>query len=305
MTPERADPSSHVLAVPVGDEQMCEMVSQFLAGGLAAGERVSYFDDDTADAVLARLCDDGVDVTEPLRTGQFQLVPQEFTRAALLAPMDELGGVLEHNMQSAIDDGWNGLRFTGQMNHGLTREGGQRLDEYDQVLDDAMRGRPVHGLCIYDHARYPDDLIATMRRLHAVEIESPPVYDDSLLRITESAPDRIRLAGEVDHVNRPLMRRVIGRYLDRIARGDVDNDVLSVDLASLRFCDVASAVSVVHAAEELPVTLRLRLDNVRPGIARLLDRCGAAFAPQLEMKVRDRTALCTADALALAAGGAG
>ena len=47
------DPSSHVLTVPVSDEQLCESVSEFLTTGLARGERVAYFDDDTADAVLA------------------------------------------------------------------------------------------------------------------------------------------------------------------------------------------------------------------------------------------------------------
>ena len=302
------DPSSHVLTVPVSDEQLCESVSSFLAGGLGAGERVAYFDDDTADAVLARMHDDGVDVAEPLRTGQFQLVPGEFTRAALLAPLDELGGVLEHNMQAAVDDGWAGLRFTGQMNHGLQRPGGQALDEYDRVLARAIRGRPVHALCVYDHARYPDDLIAHMRSVHDVELATAPLLDDTLLRITELGPAHLRLAGEVDHGNRPQVRRVLGRLLDRVVRGEIETgsdtgtDTVVADLASLRFCDVAAAVSVVHAAEELPGTLRLRLEHVRPGVARLLYRCGAAFAGQLEIDVRERDPLRTADALQLAAG---
>ena len=294
------DPSTHVLTVPVGDEQLCESVAAFLAGGLAAGERVAYFDDDTADAVLARLDDDGVDVTGPLRAGQFQLVPGEFTRAALLAPLDELDGLLEHTVRSALDDGWAGLRFTGQMNHGLTRPGGHLLEEYDRTLARAVRGRPVHALCVYDHLRYPDDVIDVMRTLHRDEEQSSPLYDDSLLRITRTGRAHIRLAGQVDHGNRPQVRRAVERFLERVAHGDTDTDTVVADLASLRFCDVAAAVSVIHAADAMPVTLRLRLDHVRPSVARLLDRCGAPFAGQLEVRVREPRALRVADAVALA-----
>ncbi|GAA1095354.1 MULTISPECIES: MEDS domain-containing protein [Pseudonocardia] len=301
MTAPVRDPHRHVLTVPVSDEQLAEDVAAFLAEGLTAGERVAYFDDDTAGLVLSRLADDGVDVTGPLRSGQFQLVPGDFTRAALHAPLDELTGVMEQNITSALDDGWAGLRFSGQMDHGLRRPGGQVLDEYDRRLDDAVRDHPLRALCVYDHLRYPDELIATMRSLHPAELTAAPLYDDSLLRVTEIGPARVRLAGEVDHANRPQVRRVLARLIDRVVRGDVGEGTLTADLSALRFVDVAGAVSLVHAADELPVSVRLRLVNLRPGVARLLERCGAGFASQLEMSIRERHALCPADALGLAA----
>ncbi|MBO4240708.1 MEDS domain-containing protein [Pseudonocardia alni] len=304
MTAPVRDPHRHVLTVPVSDEQLAEDVAAFLAEGLTAGERVAYFDDDTAGLVLSRLADDGVDVTGPLRSGQFQLVPGDFTRAALHAPLDELTGVMEQNITSALDDGWAGLRFSGQMDHGLRRPGGQVLDEYDRRLDDAVRDHPLRALCVYDHLRYPDELIATMRSLHPAELTAAPLYDDSLLRVTEIGPARVRLAGEIDHANRPQVRRVLARLIDRVVRGDVGEGTLTADLSALRFVDVAGAVGLVHAADELPVSVRLRLVNLRPGVARLLERCGAGFAPQLEMSTRERHALCPADALGLAEGAA-
>ncbi|MEJ8280010.1 MEDS domain-containing protein [Pseudonocardia spirodelae] len=295
----------HVLTVPVSDEQLAEDVAVFLAEGLVAGERVAYFDDDTADLVLSRLADDGVDVTGPLRSGQFQLVPQEFTRAALHAPIDELAGLMEQNVGDALGAGWSGLRFSGQMDHGLRRPGGVVLDEYDRLLDEAVRAHPLRALCVYDHLRYPDDLIATMRALHPAEPPAAPLHDDSLLRITTTGPARVRLAGEIDHANRPQVRRVLARLIDKVVRGEVGEGTLTADLSALRFVDVAGAVSLVHAADELPVSVLLRLENLRPGVARLLERCGAGFAPQLELVVRERHPLCTADALGLAAGGQG
>lgn len=293
-----------MLTVPVSDEQLAEDVAAFLAEGLAAGERVVYLDDDTAGLVLSRLTDDGVDVTGPLRSGQFRLVPGEVTRAALRGPLDALTGLVAHNLTSALDDGWAGLRISGQTDHGLRRPGGQVLDEYDRRLDDAVRDHPLRVLCVYDHLRYPDEFIATMRTRHPAELTATPLHDDSLLRVTETGPARIRLAGEVDHANRPQVRRVLAGLIDQVVRGDVGEGTLTADLSALRFVDVAGAVSLVHAADELPASVRLQLVNLRPGVARLLERCGAGFAPQLEMSIRERHALHPAEALDLAAGAA-
>lgn len=64
--------------------------------------------------------------------------------------------------------------------------------------------------------------------------------------------------------------------------------VLLLDLTSLRFCDVATAVSVVHAAEELPSSHRLVLTGIRRRLTRVLERCGATAATQLEVRPRRR-----------------
>jgi anti-anti-sigma regulatory factor len=69
--------------------------------------------------------------------------------------------------------------------------------------------------------------------------------------------------------------------LDQTLRSHSAPTDVVLDLSSLRFLDVAGAISAVHAAEEFPSTHRLRLVGVRPRVLRLLDRCGAPFAAQL------------------------
>ncbi|OLL71928.1 hypothetical protein Ae168Ps1_0301c [Pseudonocardia sp. Ae168_Ps1] len=39
----------------------------------------------------------------------------------------------------------------------------------------------------------------------------------------------------------------------------------------------------MHAAESFPATHRLVLHRVRPRVERVLERCGAAFSPQLAL----------------------
>ena len=283
-----ADAPDHQLVVPVSVEQLREQSSAFVAGGLAAGEQVSFFDGGSADGVLERLADDGVDTAEPIRTGQLLILPPDATRAALTAAPERLGGILDGAVDEALRHGWRGLRFTGDLVHGLERPDGVVLPEVDGVVDRIVRERPARVLCVYDQARFPPWLIDRMRSLHGRVIPDGSVYDDGLLRITRGGRGVARLAGEIDHSNRQQVRRVLEPMRTRTLRsasGPVD---FVLDLASLRFVDVATAVSVVHAAEEMPSLHRLVLTGVGPRLVRTLERCGAAAASQLDVRARPR-----------------
>jgi hypothetical protein len=63
----------HACAAPVSDEQLWEITAEWLAGGLTSGERVLYFEDETADAVLERLADDGIPVQRAISDGQLTI----------------------------------------------------------------------------------------------------------------------------------------------------------------------------------------------------------------------------------------
>jgi anti-anti-sigma regulatory factor len=82
---------------------------------------------------------------------------------------------------------------------------------------------------------------------------------------------------------------VLETALDSALRSPYAATDITIDLASLRFIDVAGAVELVHAAETFPETHRLVLVGARPGVLRVLDRCGAPFAAQLEVVSREET----------------
>ena len=278
------DPSVvHACAVPASEEELWEVSAAFLADGLAAGEQVVYFDDGTADAVLGRLVDDRVPVDGPLRDGRLRVVETEVTRAAMRIPLHEAASGFAALIDDALGAGFPGIRWTGQYSSRLRPHAGLWLADYDAAMERALVGRPARALCLYDRTRYPDDVIEVMRGLHDVQVESPALYDDSLLRVTRVRPFRLRLAGEVDHSNRPVLNRLVAATLDEALRGHDSPAVLELDLSSLRFLDVAGAVALVHAAEEFPQSHRLALSGVRPGVQRVLDRCGAPFAAQLDV----------------------
>ena len=275
--------AAHACAVPGSDEQLWEMTAAFLAAGLHAGEQVVYFDDGTAEAVLERLVDDRVPVDRPLHDGQLTVVDVAETRRVLRGPVGDAAVALARRIDGAVTAGYPAFRMTGQWSSGLARTDGVQLAEYDTAFDAVLAGRPAHVLCLYDRRRFPDDTITQLRALHEVELDAPALYDDNLLRVTRARPFRLRLAGEVDHSNRPMVTRLVASTLDEALRSHESPAVLELDLSSLRFLDVAGAVALVHAAEEFPQSHRLALSGVRPGVQRVLDRCGAPFAAQLDV----------------------
>jgi anti-anti-sigma factor len=235
---------------------------------------------------LERLADDRVPVREPLAAGQLAIVPAQTAREALSGSIDEARGFLRSSIEESLAQGFSGWRMTGQLNDGLRGLGGVGLVEYDAAMAAEIAGRPAKALCLYDKRRYPEPDIELLRKAHQHEVTAPAVYDDALLRVTSTGPARLRLAGEVDHSNQPLIARLLESTLDEALRAHSAPTDITLELASLRFLDVAGAVSLVHAAEAFPSTHRLVLDGVRQPVLRVLDRCGAPFADQLVVIAR-------------------
>jgi anti-anti-sigma factor len=272
----------HAIAVPVSDEQLWQISAEFLAHGLRRGEHVIFFDDGSSDRVLERMTDDGVAVAGPLREGRFTIVASD-----RYSSPHEVAEAVRASVDTALAAGYPAVRITGRVSfpaaHAADEAG---VAHYDRVVDEVVRKRPAHVLCIYDRTRYPEEVVEAMRAAHRTEVIAPAIYDDGLLRITAIGAGAARVAGECDHSNRPRIRSFLEAALDRALRQpDAPTDI-TLDLSSLRFLDVAGAVGLVHAAEEFPDAHRLILTGVRPRVQRVLDRCGAPFATQLVVRAR-------------------
>ena len=273
----------HACAVADSDEHLWEVTAGWLAGGLHVGERVLYFEDETAVRVLGRLADDRVPVREAIADGQLLVVPTETTRQILTGPVEQLERLLVGHIDDSTARGWPRVRFTGDTCSALLPSGGaERVKAFERASQRVLRSHPsTRLLCRYDRHRWNETAIDELRRMHDTELVSPAAYDDNLLRITRNGPGVARLAGEIDHSNRLRIRTLLDTMLDQALRSHSAPTDIALDLSSLRFLDVRGAVSIVHAAEEFPSTHRLRLTGVRPRVLRLLDRCGAPFAAQL------------------------
>jgi anti-anti-sigma factor len=286
-TIEDLDLGTHTCLVPDSVEHSREVAAAWLAGGLSAGERVMYFEDDTAGAVLDRLADDRVPVERALTDGQFVLVPGEATRAASTGPLSGLAEMMAGVIRESEGLGWPGLRMTSETPNLQIAMGLDFAVAYESIVDRVLREHPtVRLLCRYERRLFDEETLDAVRAVHESELITPAVYDDGLLRVTRPGPGRLRLAGEADHSNRPVIRRVLDTALDSALRSDSAPRDIVLDLASLRFVDVSGVVGLVHTAEEFPDSHRLVLTGVRPRVLRALERCGAGSAQRLAVEPR-------------------
>jgi len=279
----------HACVIPDSDEHLWEVTAAWVSCGLEAGDRVVYFEDESADLVMRRLSEDRTCVRHAMENGQLVVVPTEATRSALAGSIESIGDILTGQIDETAAEGWPGLRLAGESGPGLMREGGlEKVVAFEQMAEQLFRGHPTARLlCRYDRRYFDDAAVEAMRSVHEIELVSPAVYDDTLLRITHSGPAAVRLAGEIDHSNRLQIRRLLLATLDSALRSHSAPTDITLDLSSLRFVDVAGAVGLVHAAEEFPSTHRLVLTGVRPRVVRVLDRCGAPFAEQLVVEATE------------------
>jgi anti-anti-sigma factor len=280
----------HACLIPDSEDHLWEATAAWVAGGLAAGERVVYFENDTADVLLGRLADDRVSVTGALADGGLVIVPTQRTRQLCAFPVPDIVERMRQTILESDSGGWPGIRLAGESRELLPIGGLRKLVEYETAVDVLLAEHPTAGmLCRFDRRFFDDEAVAAMREIHPTELVTPALYDDTLLRVTGSAATALRFAGEIDLSNRPQVRRVLETALDSALRSPYAATDITIDLASLRFIDVAGAVELVHAAESFPVTHRLVLVGAQPGVHRVLDRCGAPFAAQLEVVSREET----------------
>jgi len=279
-------PGDHACAVVDSDEQHWEVAAGYVSAGLIQREKVVYFDGErTVEPLLRRLREADVDVDRAVDTGQLVVLPPDTAESSRERAAEAVRNQVRESIEDALRQGYHAVRLTDEP-AAAGRSPAHRLGELDRMIHEVVRDRPVTMLCQYDRRYWSSSDLHQLGELHPVEVIAPALYDDGLLRVTRKAPFSTRVCGEIDFSNRDLVRRMIDDELERALRATRGSGEVAVHLESLRFADVTAVAEFVQAADGFPASHRLVLYGVQPSVRRLLDRCGAAFSPQLE--IRDR-----------------
>ena len=275
----------HACVVMDSDEQHWEIAAGFVAQGIRRHEKILYYDGGrSAEALLRRLREDNIDVEHYLRTRQLDMVAPEMTNQLWKLSLPEMAAVVARTVGAALAEGYASVRLTDEPAGAVHRPAGHSLAEYDRVVHQGVRGHPVTLLCQFERTDWPTSELTELCEMHSIEVITPAIYDDGLLRITRQAPFSTRVSGEIDFSNRHLVRGIIDKELDRALRTADQTDEIQVHLESLRFADVTTIIQFVQAAEGFPQSHKLVLYGVQPCIRRVLDRCGAGFTAQLTLR---------------------
>ncbi|GII24771.1 MEDS domain-containing protein [Planosporangium mesophilum] len=295
MAVERLQRGDHACWLYSDEPQRLTATARYVQAGLDGGEKVLLLTESIRpDALLAGLDAHGVDGAAPTRSGQLEIITADEAYLATRGFDPEVmiagwPGVIA----SARDGGWSGLRVAADMSWALRATvDDSRLAWYEAHVNAVFSDTYTTVVCQYDRSRFP---ATELRRISAAHPATIPVGADGawepLLHVTRMTdPPGLRLSGEVDMSNRPA---VAATLYDGIADGAHSGREFVVDVAALRFADVATAELLVAAARTGPAGLAVV--GCSPALARMMtwvaeaDGAGAeAAVPGLRIVVRER-----------------
>ncbi|WP_433291428.1 MEDS domain-containing protein [Actinoplanes sp. CA-030573] len=259
----------HVCWTVDDDSARMAAIASFTRAGLRSRHRVIYCGDDP-ELLLAGLERHGVGTRAAIGEGLLQAYTAEasYLSGGVFDPVATLA-LWRAAIGQARAEGCPGIRVVGDMTWASRRvPGADRLPWYEAQVNTVFTEGYVAGVCAYDRRRF-DPL--HLRRLGWAHLGSAttsiPFEPDTSLRARKTRqPYGLRLSGEVDLANRDALRAVVAHLFD-------EGDDATVDVAGLRFADIAAARILVDAAAG--GRGRVRLVGCSARLRRLLDLHGA------------------------------
>jgi anti-anti-sigma regulatory factor len=208
------------------DERPARLV-EYLADGVAQGQRVRYIGGGDRDAVRADLA--GLPKLDRLLdAGTVELMSVRESYPSV--PVTAAGQVARFAAatEAALADGFRGLRVAADCT-ALVSDG-QRRDafaRYEHQLDRYVAAHPLALMCVYDRARLGADAAAELAAVH-------PLTRTALtpLHVFADPGADLALAGEVDALSVGLLQRTLDR-----TDLTCDGRPLLVNAAALTFID--------------------------------------------------------------------
>jgi signal transduction histidine kinase len=181
-------------------EQQAAMVP-FFRDGLARGEQcLCQVDDRIVDDVKGALAAGGIDVAAESDRGALRFLTQQemYLKDGEFHPQGAIDQFREW-LREALGDSFLGLRATSEMSGVLcAKKAGDRVVEYEALLNDFFAGEPIIAICQYHQGHSPTGVTLDVLRTHTYallgEEVCPNVYFEPIEMVLGRAPDASRLA---------------------------------------------------------------------------------------------------------------
>jgi anti-anti-sigma regulatory factor len=260
------------------DDEQREVLTTYIVDGLARGERVIYYADQTGpDVIGSWLADSGIETSRMIDEGRLQIRPMGNHVFDGRFEPDVVITTLSGEMRQARDAGYPGLRVSGEMTYELRPVADERaLIEFERRLSRVFHSRELAAICQYDQRLFDEASVAGVIACHAEVVQIDPLHDDRRLRIIPTyAPRGIRIVGVVD----VLTVGALTTTLHLATRWPEQN--LHLNLAELEFIDVAGVRAIVRTAASLEPGRCLIIEQLAPGLRKVFEIVGWDRTPGL------------------------
>ena len=172
-TNEGFPPGTHMCLIYSNEDERRNVISQFLNSGLSENERVGYFADEMSpEEVRTWLATMNLKLPDQEKNGQFlcSKAVDTYCPSGTFEP-DDMIHTLKTSYTDARDDGYPGLRVSGEMSWALKGvPGSNRLMEYEAKVNIAFETHPVVAICQYDARKFDGSTILDVLRVHPMMV---------------------------------------------------------------------------------------------------------------------------------------
>jgi hypothetical protein len=238
-----ADTSDHVCWIYAEDDDFDEAAREFLAGGLARGERLLCVGDRVIDRLRAMTPPvDDLDGLVQRGAVETLSVADAYEAAGPFGPEEQLA-YYDAATRRALADGYRGLRVIAEISDlAADPERRDELVRWEQLADRyAVQGAGFSAMCAY-RADVPPDALADLASVHPL-VRAPAELSSFRLFVDG---ERLALAGTVDAISSYRLARVL-------SSAPVSDDGAVLDLTALEFLDVAACRALARWALDLSV----------------------------------------------------
>lgn len=172
-TEEQFPSGTHMCLIYNNEEERRQVIFQFLASGLASGERVGYFADMMNPGQVVELLEEiGVqrDVLDDLDKFTVSEAKDVYCPDGQFVP-ERMLQTLRNAYDSCMEEGFIGTRVSGEMSWALKElPGSDRLMEYEALVNNVLVTHPVTAICQYDANRFDGATIVDVLNVHPMMI---------------------------------------------------------------------------------------------------------------------------------------
>lgn len=282
-TVDDLEPGDHACLTFSDADERLDIVAAFVRDGLEQGAKVLCLTDALAPSEFAaELADRGLPVDRSLGSRQLEVAQSTvaFVASGAFEPARVLAS-LRGRIDEALRAGYPAMRIAADMCWALRPVTGlDQLVGYEQQLTRLLADGRATAVCQYDRLSFDGVTLASVTAAHSRAVAAVTYHDDAVLRICrQHIPPGVRVAGELDFRALDPLNRALGEAVR------LDSHIF-MNLAQLRFMDVAAAGAVLQAALTLADGQRMTL-VCQPPVAKVLRTLGAERVASLRMVVRD------------------
>ncbi|MFW5898432.1 MAG: MEDS domain-containing protein, partial [Candidatus Saliniplasma sp.] len=172
---------SHMCCIYRNKNEQLSLASNYILMGLKRGERCVYIvDDRTKEEVIEALRGLEVEIERYIDSRQLVFLTKKnsYLKDGYFDP-DEMIELLRKNEESALKEGFKGLRVTGEMTWVFTGlPGTERLMEYEAKLNQFFPGSRSMGLCQYNENKFSQEILVDVIHTHPVVVIYDSIYDN-------------------------------------------------------------------------------------------------------------------------------